>query len=531
MKRCKWNWIWAIVLIVGLYGVSACSENDDEPGTPNTENPDKPGDGNEDDKGPDEDEPLEPGDPSAPGTKGGKQVIGYLTQWDAWKGTEHGMPQAGVANQLNIDYSKYTILNYSFFGVAKDGSLHSGDYRNKNIWMEGTVQDPKPLLGNVYDSWDHWLLYGDLELVHDISEWNQDKLKGEYKSHADGWIHTPTGLTGEFPIPLPKQGGAKGLFELAKENNVRVMASIGGWSMCRHFPEMARSASKRERFIEDCKTLIRMGFDGIDIDWEYPGPYAGMNFTGSQADFANFTTLMEELREAIGPNRLLTAAFNCSPTKLQGFNWNKLNATMDFFNIMSYDIQGGWSNIAGHNSPLYPYTGEEGGDLAWDTSRKALEAAGVDMSKVNMGVALYGRSVVTTGSAKLNAPTVKISKTIQPDGAIQTAADYDNFGQFDGTPFNSYIRSNTANWTEHWDDEAKVPYKTNGKYFLSYENEKSVALKAQYVKDHNLGGVIFWEVFSDIDYGPVQSVYDGKLRQTGSNRSPLVEKIVSEFGG
>ena len=57
----------------------------------------------------------------------GKRVIGYLTQWDAWKSTNAGMPKQGFLNHLNLDYSQYTHLNFSFFGVAEDGSLHSGD--------------------------------------------------------------------------------------------------------------------------------------------------------------------------------------------------------------------------------------------------------------------------------------------------------------------------------------------------------------------------------------------------------------------
>jgi GH18 family chitinase len=44
-----------------------------------------------------------------------KHVIGYVTQWDPWKSTPAGVPSAGSLVHLNIDYSKYTILNYSFF--------------------------------------------------------------------------------------------------------------------------------------------------------------------------------------------------------------------------------------------------------------------------------------------------------------------------------------------------------------------------------------------------------------------------------
>src|SRR5690606_21004934 len=103
----------------------------------------------------------------------------------------------------------------------------------------------------------------------------------------------------------------------------------------------------------------------------------GMNFTGSQADFANFLTLVQELRAAIGPDKLITAAFSADPVKVQGFNWSSLSATMDYFNFMTYDFNGGWSDIAGHNSPLYPYDGAEAPDFNWQSTLNALTSLGV----------------------------------------------------------------------------------------------------------------------------------------------------------
>ncbi len=99
-----------------------------------------------------------------------KQVIGYITQWDAWKEVANLVPKGGF-NHLNVDYSQYTILNFSFFGVAQDGSLHSGDFRNKNIYQAGAVQAPAALLNeDIYSSWDLFLLYGELETLYFISD-------------------------------------------------------------------------------------------------------------------------------------------------------------------------------------------------------------------------------------------------------------------------------------------------------------------------------------------------------------------------
>ncbi|PKV50176.1 putative secreted protein (Por secretion system target) [Aquimarina sp. MAR_2010_214] len=469
----------------------------------------------------------------------GKQIIGYITNWDAWKQPTAGVPAQGALTQLNIDYSKYTILNYSFFGVANDGSLHSGDLRNKQIYQPGAVQQPGDILySDVYSSWDFYILFGEVEPIQYISEAVKKRAEAlGYQVTVGGntWSHPEWGLSGNLPLPLPKEGSdGKGLLELAHQNGVKVMASIGGWSMCKHFPEMAADPAKRARFIKDCKKLINMGFDGIDLDWEYPGPFPGMNFTGTNADYVNFENLVQEIRNAIGPDKLITAAMAADPKKIEGFNWSKLVSTMDYFNMMTYDFNGGWSNKAGHNAPVYPYDGAEVPDFNWQSTLNKLTSKGVPSNKINFGVPFYGRGVVTKGNAALNATTVKRNVTIQPDGPVSTAADYTNWPQevYDGTPNYFFIKQKTgggSGWTRQWDDQAKVPYMTKGNFFLSYDDEESIGVKAKFINDNNLAGTIVWTVYGDLEMsGSVQS-FGNKLKRWSNVKSPLVNKINEVF--
>ncbi|MFB9058205.1 glycosyl hydrolase family 18 protein [Mariniflexile ostreae] len=472
-------------------------------------------------------------------SKHNKQVIGYITNWDAWKSDNAGVPSAGALTQLNIDYSKYTILNYSFFGVAVDGSLHSGDLRNKQIYQSGTVQQPADLLyGDVYSSWDFYILFGEIEPIQWINEAVKERAEAlGFKVAVGGstWTHPQWGLEGVLPLPLPKEGsGAKGLLDLAHQNGVKVMASIGGWSMCKHFPEMAADPVKRARFIEDCKKLINMGFDGIDLDWEYPGVFSGMNFTGTYADYANFENLVQEIRNAIGSDKLITAAMAGDYKKLEGFNWSKLANSMDYFNMMTYDFNGGWSNKAGHNAPVYPYDGAEAPDFNWQTLFNKMTAMGVPSNKINFGIPFYGRGVVTNGNAALNAATVKTNVTIQPDGPVSTAADYTNWplDVYDGTPNYFFINQKTgagSGWTKQWDNQAKVPYMTKGNFFLSYDDEESIGIKAQYIKDNNLAGTIVWTVFGDLEISGSYESYGTKLKRWSTVKSPLINKVNEVF--
>ncbi|MFT4927462.1 MAG: chitinase [Phenylobacterium sp.] len=462
-----------------------------------------------------------------------KEIIGYITNWDPWKDTNAGFPAKGVANHLNVDMSKFTVLNYSFFGVAKDGSLHSGDHRNKNIHQAGSVQEPNELLmSDIYSSWDYHLMFGELAPAHQLTD---EATEQGFTVSGTTWTHEAYGLTGKFPIPVKKVGGKPGILDHAHANGVKVMASIGGWSMCKHFSEMAADPAKRANFIKDVRRLIAMGFDGIDIDWEYPGPFSGMNFTGTEADYGNFEQLMRDIRAEIGEDKLITAAFSADTRKLEGFDWVELDRTMDSFNMMTYDFNGGWANKAGHNAPVHDYPDSEVPFFNWDTLAQWMLGKGIDGQKINMGMPFYGRGVIVEDPADVNAPTIKRDITIQPDGPISTAADFDHWKSevYDGTPNHFYIEQNKAGWTEHYDEDADVPYLTknaNGKsYFLSYDNEKSIGNKAQYVNDYSLGGAIVWTVVGDLQCTGGVTVHSGKLATCGNVNQPLANKINDVF--
>ncbi|WP_305457991.1 glycosyl hydrolase family 18 protein [Photobacterium leiognathi] len=75
----------------------------------------------------------------------------------------------------------------------------------------------------------------------------------------------------------------------------------------------------------------------------------------------------------------------------------------------------------------------------------------------------------------------------------------------------------------------KLPYAVKDQYILSYDNPESITKKAEYVLNHDLGGVIIWQVNGDIQCESTFVNYGNNLKQCTQLRSPLAEAIDKVF--
>lgn len=124
-------------------------------------------------------------------------------------------------------------------------------------------------------------------------------------------------------------------------------------------PLPPRTAGKA--FAQSCVAFIREhGFDGVDLDWEYPvsGGMAG-NHNRPQ-DKQNFTLLLQTLREQLdaqgrkdGKSYLLTIAGAVSSSYLDRIELTRILPLVDYIFLMSYDMHGPWDTFADFNAPLY----------------------------------------------------------------------------------------------------------------------------------------------------------------------------------
>ena len=173
----------------------------------------------------------------------------------------------------------------------------------------------------------------------------------------------------------------------------QVTIAIGGWNEgSKKYSEMVADPQRRKKFVESVVAFCQEhNFDGLDLDWEYPGKRGG-----SPDDKENFVKLIRDLKEAFRPKQLLlTAAIGAAaPTIDVAYDIPQMYKYLDYVHVMCYDYHGKWDRQTGHNAPLYARPNEKGQDLFLNVeyTLKYLIEKGAKPEKTVLGVPLYGRA-------------------------------------------------------------------------------------------------------------------------------------------
>ena len=307
--------------------------------------------------------------------------------------------------------------------------------------------------------------------------------------------------------------------------SLKILPSIGGWTLSDPF-YFFDNATYRTRFIRSVRDYLLAWkfFDGVDIDWEYPGGRGANPLLGDPSKDGNtYYLLMKELRAmldqvelATGRDMQLTSAVGAGDDKILNINYTATEQFLDYILVMTYDFYGGWSSqVLGHQTALYA--------PSWDLSdtynthaaiQRFLQVEGVPASKLAVGVAMYGRGWTGVNSWTGNHHLSGVATGPVSPGTYEVGVlDYRDIAGKIGT----------TGWTYHWDTTAQAPYifNTTSKDLVTYDNADSVKAKGAYVRTKGLAGLFSWEI--DGDNGDIlNAMHEGLGHGTAvTNRAPV----------
>ena len=289
--------------------------------------------------------------------------------------------------------------------------------------------------------------------------------------------------------------------ELKKINpELKVLISVGGWNWSGRFSDMAATEENRLKFADSCVEFIaKYGLDGIDLDWEYPVVGGLETNSKSPNDKQNFTMLLKEIREKLDARELkdnkdylLTIAAGVNGTYISNTEADTFHKYLDYVNLMTYDMHGPWDTYSDFNSPLFDNNDQSFQyKISIDSSVRQWLNTGLPSDKLVVGVPFYGYKY----------DILKYDNEGLYQGHISSSAlSYDAIEK-------QYL--NNPEYTKKFHEESLVPWLYNEKTFISYDDSKSIALKAEYIREQKLGGAMIWELSQDSKGTLLDSLYEG----------------------
>ncbi|KAI9190597.1 glycoside hydrolase [Polychytrium aggregatum] len=349
----------------------------------------------------------------------------------------------------------------------------------------------------------------------------------------------------------PYTGKNKGIYNLnfiarEKNPNLRTVVSFGGWSGSVHFSNVAKSSSARANFVSKAIAFVnKFHFDGIDIDWEYPGGGGLPCNTVDPNDAINFETLLGDLRSALGPNRILSIASAGASFRYNVGSKNYVSSYMkhlSYLQIMSYDFYGSWVPYTDFNAPLNEDPSQPKANLQNNqvfsiaNAFKDFVGQGVSPSQLVVGLAFYGRSWIASAKGSNNGLYQlcgNLANGQKQDPSKPKACPAPPGDQLDADwtdPCGATYKSGVwmylnlrkqgvlsgpttagSGYTRQYHDFAQSPslYETSTGRFISYDDPQSLQAKAAWAKAQGAGGVMFWELSEDYQRELLNAVQAG----------------------
>lgn len=397
--------------------------------------------------------------------------VGYFTQWGIY-GRNYQVKNVETSGTA----AKLTHLNYAFANIGPDGRCFEA---------------------NAPGQGDAWADY-----QHPVDAANS----------VDGTADTADqALAGNFNQLRELKAAHPGL---------KVMISIGGWSWSTNYSDAARTDASRKALVASCLDLFIKGnlplldgrggpgsaaglFDGVDIDWEWPGSSGNTGTVYRPEDKQDFTALAAEFRrqlDAYGRTTHrhydLSAFLPAAPAKIDaGFEAGKIFRYLDFGTVQGYDFHGPWESTTNQQSALRaPANSPVAQDFSDTQAIGDWLRRGAPADRLVLGIPFYGQGwtgVPDGGTAGLFQPATG------PAPATWQA------GNEDYHALKALAQSGA--YTVHRDVRDGFAWLYDGTDFWTYDDPQVIAEKTAFIRAAHLGGAMVWSLDGDTSDGELIS--------------------------
>lgn len=281
------------------------------------------------------------------------------------------------------------------------------------------------------------------------------------------------------------QGGYAKLTEFKKDfPHLKVSLAIGGWEEGPlKFSELAADPQKCDAFVENAvKFLQSHGFDGLDLDWEYP-TLGG----GKPEDRKNFTQLVMKLKAAFKEHgMILTSAIGGSQQIIdEAYDIDVLSQHLDYFHVMCFNYHKASDKTIGPNAPLLT---NDSMNLNVTTTIAYLIEKGAPAEKIVLGLPFFGRTFIEHRGG-VTSETGFLGPFTQQDGYLG---------------YNEICRElKDGSWDTTFDIKEAQAYATQDvpdtcdQKVIVYDNTRSIAIKVKEGIEMGLGGFMVWTLDTD----------------------------------
>ncbi|MET0235192.1 MAG: glycoside hydrolase family 18 protein [Kibdelosporangium sp.] len=398
----------------------------------------------------------------------GARTVGYYTQWSVY---DRNFPVKSLVD--NGSAAKLTHLNYAFGFLDEQGKCVSAD-----PWAD--YQRPVPA---------EQAVSGKADEAGQALSGNLNQLKQ---------------LKAKYP-------------------RLRVYISLGGWTGSKYFSNAALTAESRAAHVKSCLDVWLKGnlpgaaagaaagvFDGVDLDWEWPGSEGNPGNVIRPQDKQNYTKLLWEYRLQLvklgWQNRRsydLTAFLPANPAMIdRGFEIAKVYSLLTFATVQGYDYHGSWEPMTNQQSALRnsaadPTTPQFSSQVVVDAHLQR----GADRDKIVLGVPYFGRG--WTGVTNQNNGLFQPATGAAPATYEAGTEDYKKLKTLVGT----------GNYKLHRDEKAGHAWLFDGTTFWTFDDPAEIRRKAKFITDRRLGGAMIWSLDGDTSTGELTTALQRGLRR------------------